>query len=189
MPKKLIVVVAGIAILAGVVGVASAAATAPTHRKLGGWAAEVPTAAGAAGLAAVPDITAAQRLHFIMRTTTFSFVDNPPAGDSNGDLFTFSGPLLTPGTHKQVGFVAGHCTFVDLDRAGLGECEVTVTPSALHNLAAASQLTLQGFGDNTPLPFKNAVNGGTGIYRNARGQAVGTALPSGDLDLVISLLP
>jgi hypothetical protein len=188
MHKKLVAAGAGIAILALLIAqMASASPTVPDHSKRGGWAADIPVAA--AGPTASPDITGARKLHFIWHPTTFSLEDNSPAGDSNGDEFTFSGPLLNPRTQQRVGFLAGHCTVVNQAKAGLVECEVTAAPSALNNLGAADQLTLQGFGDNTPLPFKNAVNGGTGIYRNARGQVVGTALPSGDLDLVFSLIP
>jgi hypothetical protein len=190
MRSKLVAASVGVAILALVaVGVASASPTATTHGKLGGWAADIPATARATDTAAAPDISKARRLHFIWHPTTFSFEDNPPAGDSNGDEFTFSGPLLNPQTKQPVGFLAGHCTIVDQAKAGLVECEVTAAPTSVKNLGAATQITMQGFGDNTPMPFRNAVTGGTGIYQNARGQAIGTALPSGDLDLVFHLIP
>ena len=53
--------------------------------------------------------------------------------------------------------------------------------------AFGDQITLQGWNDDTPYPFKQAITGGTGIYQNVRGDVL--AEPGDPFRITFRLLP
>jgi len=90
-----------------------------------------------------------------------SFLDLGPPGPSQGDEMILHDLVFTPDGRTQVGYDGGSCVFFDLAKP---EENCTVTFS----LPAGTIMT-QFL--NSPPPAKTfAVTGGTGIYRNVRGQ-------------------
>lgn len=87
-------------------------------------------------------------------------------GRSVGDQFIFSGDLVStegPG-ERFVGRFSGFCVITDLER-NAGQCSSTA-------LLPKGQITIQGeqAGIPVPSPVVNAITGGTGAFRKARGQ-------------------
>jgi hypothetical protein len=108
--------------------------------------------------------------------TFTSQVDNPPAGPSPGDAFTFTGPL----TGRTSGTEEGACTFVTATTA---QCSITGS-------FAAGLLQFDG-----PVPFDKQhyqvpLTGGTGRFARAHGFAdAHVANASGTvIDLVLRVL-
>ena len=65
---------------------------------------------------------------------------------------------------------------------------IVFTPNSRTNLARSAQITTQTIFDSAPGPRQiAAITGGTGRYRDARGQMVATEGPDGLIDLVIRL--
>ncbi len=103
-------------------------------------------------------------------TSTVTVVEHPntdteiPTGggkDVKGNILTFVNPVFNPADTKKVGHDEGFCTRLD-PKQGIWECLWTT-------FLKGGQITVQG-------PFydtKNSImsiTGGTGAYRNARGQ-------------------
>jgi allene oxide cyclase len=86
---------------------------------------------------------------------------NPGGKDKAGDILVFHNPVFNQANKRQVGHDEGFCTRIDV-KAGIWECLWTT-------FVKGGQITVQG-------PFydkKNStlsITGGTGVYRNARGQ-------------------
>ena len=103
-------------------------------------------------------------------TPVNNFVDTGPAGFSTGDLYVYSDRLfLASAPDEQVGTSNGRCVLID--PAGFRfDCSITNTLSggglAAGAIMGAGELTLV---EGTTSTF--AVVGGTGTYRNARGDA------------------
>ena len=111
----------------------------------------------------------------IWRPTVVQTVDLAPSGPSPGDQTIIGGPLYDKTNTTRLGFLSGHCTTTNPSFRSLADCELTAVPTAHGpSLAAGNQITLQGWNDDTPLPFKQAITGGTGIYATARGQVIAT---------------
>lgn len=104
-----------------------------------------------------------------MRLTAYLLVgeevDLGAPGNSVGDQFLFSGRLETA-TGRRVGRINGYCVITDA-RRNAGPCTMT---ASLRN----GQITIQGEQRGIPNPrtVKNAITGGTGRYRAARGEVV-----------------
>lgn len=100
-------------------------------------------------------------IHVIEHANTDTVIDTGGAGDTTGDLLTFHNPVYNRGDSHQVGRDQGVCTRID-PSAGTWECNWTV-------FLNGGQINVDGpFADthNTVL----AITGGTGHFRNARGQ-------------------
>lgn len=107
-----------------------------------------------------------------------TFLDLGTPGPSQGDEMILHDLVFTPDGHTQVGYDGGSCVFFDVTKP---EENCTVTFSL-----PGGTITTQFL--NSPPPAKTlAVTGGTGTYRNARGQGKlvesghGTATLSFDL--------
>lgn len=85
-------------------------------------------------------------------------------GRSVGDQFVFSGTLRSRAERRPVGRVGGFCVLDDLER-NAGECSLTA-------VLDGAQLAVQGelAGIPAPGPATVAITGGTGRFREARGQ-------------------
>jgi hypothetical protein len=127
------------------------------------------------------DLTGPRTITVIEKETQAHFVDVGRKGPSLGDQFVFSGLLLQNG--KTVGHDGGHCTFVHLHPAQ-GECEATFKLPGGKITAQA----LLNFG-NGPQTFDIAVNGGTSVFRNARGQATIEELSQTNSKITFHLIP
>jgi hypothetical protein len=158
---KLSAALAGLALLgllAGGITIASAAPKAPATNAWGipATASAAPNTTPAAG----PDITTAKTIVVISRNETETDIDNPPAGTSQGDEGVVHSPLFSRGG-ATVGTLDVHFVITSLD------------PFAIQAVFTASlangQITAQGVATEET-HFTAAVTGGTGAYRNARGQ-------------------
>ena len=126
-------------------------------------------ALGAVSVGAVPIGTAAEpeRIDFISRATAINdFVDVGAPGPSPGDIYVFVDDVyLTSAPRVRVGQALGRCTLVDPATARFG-ClintslpgGVVTTDGTLVNMSGAIST--------------GAITGGTGRFRNARGEGV-----------------
>ena len=101
-------------------------------------------------------------VHVVEHANTDTEVPVAPGGkDEKGDILTFVNPVFNAGDKKQVGHDEGFCTRLD-PKQGIWECLWTT-------FLKGGQITVQG-------PFydtKNStlsITGGTGVYRDDRGQ-------------------
>lgn len=126
-------------------------------------------------------------LHFLLREEQ-QVIDRAPRGPSNGDLVLLRGELLDPKTRTPVGTEIGSYLMVDSKNENRSIVNVVFTPNARTKLAKADQITMQTIFDSVPEPPQiGAITGGTGRYRNARGQIVSKEGPDGLGDVVIQL--
>lgn len=131
--------------------------------------------------------TSARTLHFLLREEQ-QVIDRAPRGPSNGDLVLVRGELLDPQTREPVGTEIGTYVMVDSKNENRSLAQVVFTPNARTKLAKADQITMQTIFDSVPEPPQiAAITGGTGRYRNARGQIVSKEGPNGLGDVVIQV--
>jgi hypothetical protein len=96
----------------------------------------------------------------VERATTDAVTDTGAAGDTAGDLLTWSNAVYDAANQKQVGTDQGFCIRTEVGKSW--ECLWTIT-------LADGQITVEG-------PFLDkgdsvmAITGGTGKYATARGQ-------------------
>jgi hypothetical protein len=129
----------------------------------------------------------ARTLHFFLREEQ-QVIDRAPKGPSNGDLVLLRGELLDPKTRAPVGTEIGMYVVVDKKNENPSLVNVVFTPNARTKLAKADQITMQTIFDSVPEPPQiAAITGGTGRYRNARGQIVSKEGPGGLGDVTIQL--
>jgi allene oxide cyclase len=143
-------------------------------------AASVVTAVASAGSS---DLNAPKRIHVIELPTKATFTDLNSTGLSQGDLFVATNKLVAPSDRSRV---VGHeddtCTLVAVTAAG-GRFECTTTAF----LGGGSVMAQGPF--NVGGSARLAVTGGTGRYRNARGQVIARDLGNDKADLVFTLIP
>lgn len=99
-------------------------------------------------------------IHVIERATTDTVTDTGDAGDSVGDVLTFANDVYDASDTNKVGSDQGYCIRT---KVGVSwECNYTT-------FLARGQIVVEGpFFDAADSTF--AITGGTGAYRNARGQ-------------------
>ena len=179
MRTKLSAALAGLALLgllAGGMTFASASPKAPATNTWGMPASS--TAAPSPALPASSDITTAKTIVVISRNETETDIDNPPAGLSQGDEFVIHSPLFNR-AGATVGTLDVHAVFTSIDPLAV---QVLFTASL-----AKGQITAQGVGTEET-GFTAAVTGGTGAYRNARGQ-VTVRFQANQVVLTYQLIP
>jgi hypothetical protein len=107
---------------------------------------------------------------------------NPTSGDATGNEFVISGPLFRPGTHQRIGSLRGYCV-VTTKKFGIGQCNFTASFSA-------GSVTVAGPINFTPGKTDVlAVTGGTGHFRNARGQVIARNTGATSEGLTFELIP
>ena len=128
-----------------------------------------------------PALSHPTTVHVIEHAVTDTVVDTGAPGDTTGDLLTFHNQLYNRHDSHVVGRDQGVCTRID-PSAGTWECNWTA-------FLPGGQINVDGpFSDfhNTVL----AVTGGTGKYRNARGQMLLKSRDNGaKYDFIYQLLP
>lgn len=137
------------------------------------------SAAGAAS--GGPTISGAQTLRFSLHFSPFFFTDSDGNGrPSKGDQLVFNDLLFADG--HQVGRDGGACTVVNNGNPLFGSCTGSI---ALRD----GQITFQWL--NSPPHVKQvAVTGGTGRYRNVRGDGTIVEFASGPRGtMTLHLLP
>ena len=125
-------------------------------------------------------------IHLVERVHDLTFQDTGAPGPSLGDRLVFTSDLFDEDGH-QVGRDGADCVIVRIDQSAppseqqVVQCLVTVQLSE-------GQITFQGLAQGTENFF--AVNGGTGAYRTARGEAfVKDVVPLQEADITITLFP
>ena len=100
-------------------------------------------------------------IHVIEHAITDSVVDVEPAGDSLGDILAFGNPIFDADNEDAVGRDQGYCVRTNLGESW--ECNWTV-------ILNRGSITVEGpfYDDLRYSEF--AITGGTGAYRNARGE-------------------
>jgi len=88
-------------------------------------------------------------------------IDLGPKGDSMGDLNPFADPIYDASNKKQVGYESGSCIRTIVGK--LYECNWTV-------FLKGGQISVEGPSYDKNADSVLAITGGTGIYRDARGQ-------------------
>jgi len=135
--------------------------------------AQRPTESGGSGASSADPLTV------VLRLAQYHDTDVAPRGDSVGDVTAFSDLVLQDG--RQVGIDGAICTTTNVahDGSGSGLCVATLS-------LPAGQISIQGLMTFTATgPDKTAtfaITGGTGTYRNVRGDALLTKLPNDDIE-------
>ncbi len=142
-------------------------------------------AVGAGSVAAATDlapmVTGAQTVVLLAAVDRQQQVDTAPAGFSLADQLVFAGTLTAPGGADRGRFGIA-CTVTDTLAEGTYQCQLTLAlPAGL----VTAQGLLSPVGPRSTL----AVTGGTGRYRNVRGQGLAVDTSPGHARLTLSLLP
>jgi hypothetical protein len=163
MRKKSLLATTIILLLAvGVAAMSVSSAATPSSSRQRGWA--KPSASNAAAATAAAEAAAktkdVTRLVLIARFVEETLVDVPPVGEENvGDSFLFTEDLFTP-AGRPVGHDQVRCTLMFRQ-------EVFCEASAVLN--GRDEIVVEGVIGAEQRPVL-AVVGGTGRFRNARGQ-------------------
>ena len=163
MRKKSLLAITVVLLLAvGVAAMSVSSAATPSSSRQRGWA--KPSASNAAAATAAAEAAAkakdVTRLVLIARFVEETLVDVPPAGQENvGDSFLFTEDLFTP-AGRAVGHDQVRCTLMFRQ-------EVFCEASAV--LSGRDEIVVEGVIGAEQRPVL-AVVGGTGRFRNARGQ-------------------
>ena len=120
------------------------------------------TFAGPAGARVRAHAASARTIRVVEHANTDTEVPVAPGGkDRAGDPLTFTNPVYNPADTRQVGHDEGFCTRLNVG-TGTWECLWTT-------FLPGGQITVQGpFYDTRDSTL--SITGGTGIYRDARGQ-------------------
>jgi hypothetical protein len=101
-------------------------------------------------------------VHVVEHATTDATTDTGDPGDSSGDILTFANDVFDASDATKVGTDQGYC--IRITAPGSYECNWTT-------FLEGGQITVEGpFFDTADSVV--AITGGTGAYRNARGQMV-----------------
>ena len=121
------------------------------------------------------------RIHVVERPVTDQVIDIGATGDSPGDQLPFANPVYDARNQHRVGSDEGNCIRASATQ-GRWECAWT---TFLHD----GQITVEGpFRDAFPTTGL-AVTGGTGAYRNVRGQMILHARKDGNFDFIFKPQP
>jgi allene oxide cyclase len=162
MRKRSLLAITVVLLAGGVAAMSISSAAAPSSSRQRGWA--KPSASNAAAATAAAEAAAkakdVTRLVLIERFVEETLVDVPPVGQDNpGDSFLFTGDLFTPGG-RPVGHDQVRCTLMFRQ-------EIFCEASAV--LSGRDEIVVEGVIGAEQRPVL-AVVGGTGRFRNARGQ-------------------
>jgi allene oxide cyclase len=101
-------------------------------------------------------------IHVVEHATTDATTDTGDPGDTSGDILTFANDVFNASDSTKVGTDQGYC--IRITAPGSYECNWTT-------FLEDGQITVEGpFFDTSDSVV--AITGGTGAYRNARGQMV-----------------
>ena len=183
MRKKSMLAISVVVLLAVGVAAMSVSSAAPSaSRPRVAWRKSSAAQAGAATAAAEAAAKAkhATRLVVFVRPVEFHDIDVPPVGGplSPGDTSLATFDAFTPGG-RRVGHIEARFTFMFRDE-DFGEFTLL--------LDGRGQILAEGVGDPTDPQPDFAVTGGTGEFRNARGQVFDLHPTPDEIKLVYVLL-
>ena len=138
-------------------------------------------AATAAFAGGAPGLTAPRVIHVVERPVTDKVIDIGAKGDSPGDQLPFTNPMYDGSNSHRVGSDQGNCVRTSASQ-GRWECMWTT-------FLSGGQITVEGPFIDSKMNNVLAVTGGTGTFRNARGQMLLHVRADGNFDFVFSLLP
>ena len=124
---------------------------------------------GALSIQAALAITEARTFTVVAPDAEQKQIDLGRRGPSLGDLFVFSGPLQNR-SGAQVGRIDGQCTTTSAPGPSAEQRQLCIVNTTFENRNGA-EIDTQGVGRVEAEDVVLAVTGGTGFYRNARGQA------------------
>jgi hypothetical protein len=139
-------------------------------------------AAAAATAFAAPDITKPTTIHLTEKERQVGFLDLGAKGFSLGDRQTISSDLFNLHGTK-VGRADDDCAITATGKRAGGVCGFVISLPA-GQITGQFFFSLGGGGSNL-----QAINGGTGLYRNARGQLRVLSEHANTADFVIELIP
>jgi hypothetical protein len=183
MSKRMVVVIGGLLAAAAAalsVGIVSAAGGASSIQLRSGFG------GGAAPDAPQPHIKVART--FVLRAHDFTAttIDNDPAGTSQGDEIIVEGALAGRNGRPR-GRIEVHEVLTGLTQGGGGRLQLVFTA-----LLARGQITgsaVLGISQSGASNTKAAILGGTGHYRNARGEVVIHPAGQSSTQLTFYLVP
>ena len=131
---------------------------------------------GALSIQAALAITEAQTFTVVAPNAEQKEIDLGKSGPSLGDLFVFSGPLQKEPdsdeeSGEEIGRVDGQCTTTSAPGPSSEQRQLCVVNATIENKEPGAEIDTQGVGRIEAEDVVLAVTGGTGLYRNARGQA------------------
>jgi hypothetical protein len=166
MRRLVAVVVVVIAISGLLVGVGSASGGSASSPPLRPWGFGVGRALGPI---AVPHIHRARTLHLRAHDFTATVIDNDPAGTSQGDEIAVEG-LLTGKDGQAAGRLEAHEVLTGLTPGGGGRLQLQFTVLLANGQISGNAVL--GLTQSGASNAKAAVIGGTGHYRNVRGEVI-----------------
>jgi hypothetical protein len=98
-------------------------------------------------------------------------VDLGEEGPSVGDLYAFSGPLLDESENSTLGRADGQCTTTSSPGPSAEARRLCIVTATFVEERGGSEIDAQGVGRIEAEDVVFALTGGTGDFRNARGQA------------------
>jgi hypothetical protein len=149
-----------------VAGVVSAAGGSGSSAPLRPWGFGV---GSAPGVIAVPHIHRARTLRFRAHDFTATVIDNDPAGTSQGDEIAVEG-LLTGRDGEAAGRLEAHEVLTGLTPGGGGRLQLQFTVLLANGQISGNAVL--GLSQSGASNAKAAVVGGTGRYRNVRGEVL-----------------
>jgi hypothetical protein len=142
---------------------------------VGAVAATSAIAGGSSGL------TAPRVIHVVERPVSDQVIDIGAKGDSPGDQLPFANPIYDASNSHRVGSDQGNCVRASATQ-GRWECMWTT-------FLGGGQITVEGPFLDSKVNDVLAITGGTGAFRNARGQMVLHVRADGNFDFVFALQP
>ncbi len=101
-------------------------------------------------------------------------IDLGSQGPSVGDLYVFSGPIYDESEERQLGRIDGQCTTTSSPGPSAEARRLCIANATFTEEHEGAEIDTQGVGRLEAEDVVLAVTGGTGDYRNARGQATFT---------------
>jgi hypothetical protein len=138
-------------------------------RVVGALAAFAILVVGALSIQSALAITEASSFTVVAPDAEQKQIDLGKRGPSLGDLFVFSGPVQNR-SGEEVGRIDGQCTTTSAPGPSAEQRQLCVVNTTFENRNGA-EIDTQGVGRVEAEDVVLAVTGGTGFYRNARGQA------------------
>jgi hypothetical protein len=152
--------------------------------KLGMLVGLVVLAVGIGAMVGVTPASGQRSIHVISGPgARVNFVDYHDDGLNMGDYLAARGPLLDPADRSRVGWTSSQCFVVEhvepARNVGLYQCRYLLK-------LEDGNILIEGLDPHGPSKTVFAVVGGTGVYENARGQAILTDAKVTDMVIDLS---